>query len=79
MNQYFNRVPYVPRQCHTVTKLEQAHRLRVRVHVFFEASLNMGVYCPTQYFSNFEFEHHPRYALLELPLLVVPARQRVIS
>ena len=53
MNQYFNRVPYVPRQCHKVTKLEQAHRLRVRVHVFFEASLNMGVYCPTQYSSKF--------------------------
>ena len=42
MNQYFDRVPYVSRQCHTVTKLEQAHRLRVRVHVFFEASLEHG-------------------------------------
>ena len=39
----------------------------------------MGVYRPAQYISNFEFEHHPRYALLELPLLVVPARQRVVS
>ena len=42
MNQYFDRVPYVPRQCHTVTKLIEAHRLRVRVHVFFEASLEHG-------------------------------------
>ena len=44
MNQYFDRVPYVPRQCHTVTKLEQAHglRVRVRVHVFFEANLEHG-------------------------------------
>ena len=45
MNQYFNRVPYVPRQCHKVTKLEQAHRLRVRVHVFFEASLIFFTSC----------------------------------
>ena len=29
--------------------------------------------------QNFEFEHHPRYALLELSSLVVPARQRVVS
>ena len=42
MNQYFDRVPYVPRQCHTVTKLIEAHRLRVRVHVFFEVSLEHG-------------------------------------
>lgn len=42
MNQYFDRVPYVPRQCHTATKLEHAHGLRVRVHVFFEASPEHG-------------------------------------
>ena len=30
--------------------------------------LNMGVYCPI-ILQKFEFDHHPRYALLELPLL----------
>lgn len=69
MNQYFHRVPYAhPLFLSLITKLKHAHRLRV--HVFFEASAEHGSIIIVQLLLNkIEFDHHPRCALLELPLL----------
>ena len=51
-----------------ITKLKHAHRLRV--HVFFEASAEHGSIIIVQLFlKKIVFDHNPRYALLELPLL----------
>ena len=69
MNQYFHRVPYVhPLLSSLITKLKHAHRLRV--HVFFEASAeHWSIIVVQLFFKKIEFDHHPRYALFELPLL----------